>query len=198
MLPISKKGKEERSVLIVSGSDKVYDYIVDLLPQKEFYPISRASSAGEARRILVSQIYDILIINTPLPDDFGIELAYDFADSPTCIMLMVKDEIFNEVVYQVEDAGIATIAKPSNKTTIYNTIKLLSAMSSKLKKMEKKNRTLEEKMNDIRIMNHAKWLLIDRKKITEDEAHHLIEKLAMDRRISKREAAQEIISDYEK
>ncbi|MDO4966028.1 MAG: ANTAR domain-containing protein [Lachnospiraceae bacterium] len=198
MLPISKKGKEERSVLIVSGSDKVYDYIVDLLPQKEFYPISRASSAGEARRILVSQVYDILIINTPLPDDFGIELAYDFADSPTCIMLMVKDEIFNEVVYQVEDAGIATIAKPSNKTTIYNTIKLLSAMSSKLKKMEKKNRTLEEKMNDIRVMNHAKWLLIDKKKITEDEAHHLIEKHAMDRRISKREAAQEIISDYEK
>ena len=27
-----------RSVLIVTGSDKIYDFMVDLLPQKEFYP----------------------------------------------------------------------------------------------------------------------------------------------------------------
>ena len=52
--------KEERSVLVVSGSDKIYDYILDLLPQSDFYPVSHASSAGEARRMLVSQFYDIL------------------------------------------------------------------------------------------------------------------------------------------
>jgi len=192
-----KSRKEERSVLIVSGSDKVYEYIVDLLPQKEFYPISRASSAGEARRILVSQVYDLLIINTPLPDDFGIELALDYTDSPICIMMMVKEEIYQEVMYQVEDSGVVVISKPSNKTNIYNTIRLLSAVSSKLKKMEKRNRTLEEKMADIRLINHAKWLLIDNKKVSEEEAHHMIEHLAMDRRISKREAAKEIIDDLE-
>ena len=192
------QSKEERSILIVSGSDKIYDYIVDLLPQKEFYPIVRASSAGEARRTLVSQVFDIIIINTPLPDDFGIELALDYSDSPSCIMIMVKEEIFNQVVYQVEDAGIVAVSKPSNKTTIYNTIKLLCAVSSKLKKLEKKNRTLEEKLKDIRVMNHAKWLLIDRKGITEEEAHHIRERHAMDRRIPKRDAAEEIISQYEK
>ena len=90
-------GKEIRSVLVVSGSDKIYDFIVNLLPQKEFYPVARASSTGEARRLLVSQQYDILVINTPLPDDFGLDLALDFADSPMCIMLMVKDEIYAEV-----------------------------------------------------------------------------------------------------
>ena len=189
--------KEDRSVLIVSGSDKVYEYLVDLLPQKEFYPVSRASSAGEARRILVSQVYDILIVNTPLPDDFGIELALDYTDSPMCIMMMVKDEIYSEVTYQVEDSGVVVISKPSNKATIYSAIKLLSAVSAKIKRLEKRNRTLEEKMADIRMINHAKWLLIDKKKVTEEEAHHMIEHIAMDRRISKREAAREVIDDLE-
>lgn len=189
--------KEDRSVLIVSGSDKVYEYLVDLLPQKEFYPVSRASSAGEARRILVSQVYDILIVNTPLPDDFGMELALDYSDSPMCIMMMVKEEIYSQVMYQVEDSGVVVISKPSNKTTIYNAVRLLSAVSAKLKKMERRNRTLEEKMADIRMINHAKWLLIDKKKVTEEEAHHMIEHLAMDRRISKREAAKDIIDDLE-
>ena len=189
--------KEIRSVLVVSGSDKIYDFIVDLLPQKEFYPVARASSTGEARRLLVSQQYDILVINTPLPDDFGIDLALDYADSPMCIMLMVKDEIYAEVSYKVEDAGIVTISKPSTKQVVYSSMKLLSAMVSKLRRLEKKTRTLEEKMADMRMINHAKWLLIDKKKISEQEAHHMIEHHAMDRRISKREAAREIIDDLE-
>lgn len=190
-------GKEIRSVLVVSGSDKIYDFIVDLLPQKEFYPVARASSTGEARRLLVSQQYDILVINTPLPDDFGLDLALDFADSPMCIMLMVKDEIYAEVSYKVEDAGIVAISKPSTKQVVYSSMKLLSAMVSKLRRLEKKTRTLEEKMADMRMINHAKWLLIDKKKISEQEAHHMIEHHAMDRRISKREAAREIIDDLE-
>lgn len=190
-------GRDLRSVLVVTGSDKIYDFMVDLLPQNEFYPVSRASSCGEARRDLVSQMYDILVINTPLPDDFGIDLALDYADSPMCIMLMVKDEICDQVSYQVLEAGVVTISKPTTKQVVYSSMKLLAALSAKLKKFEKKNRTLEEKMADIRMINHAKWLIIDKKKMTEEEAHHLIEHRAMDRRISKREAAREIIDELE-
>lgn len=189
--------KDLRSVLIVTGSDKIYDFMVDLLPKNEFYPVARASTSGEARRDLVSQQYDILVINTPLPDDFGLDLAMDYADSPMCIMLMVKDEIYDQITYQVIDAGIVTISKPSTKQVVYSSMKLLSALTAKLKRFEKKNRTLEEKMADIRMMNHAKWLIIDKKKMTEEEAHHMIEHRAMDRRISKREAAREIIDELE-
>ncbi|MDO4188370.1 MAG: ANTAR domain-containing protein [Lachnospiraceae bacterium] len=190
-------GRDLRSVLIVTGSDKIYDFMVDILPQKEFYPVSRASTCGEARRLLVSQQYDILVINTPMPDDFGIDLALDYADSPMCIMLMVKDEIYDQVTYQVIDSGIVTISKPTTKPVVYSSMQLLSALSAKLKRFEKKNRTLEEKMADIRIINHAKWLIIDKKKMTEEEAHHMIEHRAMERRITKREAAREIIDDLE-
>ena len=189
--------KDLRSVLVVTGSDKIYDFMVELLPQKEFYPVSRASTSGEARRVLVSQQYDILVINAPLPDDFGIDLALDYADSPMCIMLMVKDEIYDQVTYQVIDSGIVTISKPSTKPIVYSSMKLLSALSAKLKRFEKKNRTLEEKMADIRMINHAKCLIIDKKKMTEEEAHHMIEHRAMERRITKREAAREIIDELE-
>lgn len=189
--------KDLRSVLVVTGSDKIYDFMVDLLPRKEFYPISRATTCGEARRMLVSQQYDILVINTPLQDDFGIELALDYSDSPICVMLMVKDELYEQISYQVTDAGIVTISKPSTKQVVYSSMKLLCALSAKLKRFERKTRTLEEKMADIRMINHAKWLIIDKKKMTEEEAHHLIEHRAMDRRISKREAAREIIDELE-
>ena len=45
-------------------------------------------------------------------------------------------------------------------------------------------------------MNRAKWLLIECLNMTEAEAHRYIEKQAMDLRISRREAAENIIKTY--
>ena len=51
-------------------------------------------------------------------------------------------------------------------------------------------------MEEIRIVNHAKWLLISEIKMDEPNAHRYIEKQAMDRCISRREIAEEIIKTY--
>ena len=53
-----------------------------------------------------------------------------------------------------------------------------------------------EKIQEIRLVNRAKWALIQCLGMSEDETHHYIEKLAMDHRISKREAASRILAVY--
>ena len=72
---------------------------------------------------------------------------------------------------------------------------LLSARE-KLRKTEKKSLSIEEKMEEIRIVNRAKWILIRELKLDEPEAHRYIEKQAMDRCISKRIVAEDIIKTY--
>ena len=56
------------------------------------------------------------------------------------------------------------------------------------------NMTIEEKMAEIKIVNRAKWVLIDRYGLSEPDAHRYIEKNAMDNGISKRAAADRIIA----
>ena len=48
----------------------------------------------------------------------------------------------------------------------------------------------------IRLVNRAKWLLIDQLKMTEADAHRYIEKQAMDSCTSKKVVAEEIIGLY--
>ena len=55
---------------------------------------------------------------------------------------------------------------------------------------------MEEKIEEIRLVNRAKWLLIECLSMTEPEAHRYIEKQSMDERISKREVAEYIIKTY--
>ena len=50
-------------------------------------------------------------------------------------------------------------------------------------------------MEEIRIVNRAKWMLIDRLHLTEQEAHRMIEKRAMDRCVTRRVIAEEILAD---
>ena len=66
--------KRKYRVLVADSGDKIYDYISQSLPRSDYDPILRAGDAGEARRMLLNAPVDIVIINTPLKDDFGTEL----------------------------------------------------------------------------------------------------------------------------
>ena len=52
-------------------------------------------------------------------------------------------------------------------------------------------------MKEIRIVSQAKCLLVEKEHLTEAEAHSRIGKLAMDRCISRRAVAEEIIDRWE-
>ena len=192
--------RPQHRVLIVSDADKIADYITELLPPREFSPILRAGSAGDAKRMLLSAEYDIVIINSPLPDEFGTSLATDISEdsTKTAVMLLVKSDSYDAVAYKVEKSGVLTLPKPNSKQAIYSAVRLLAAMSVKLGQLEKKNRTLQEKMADIRTVNRAKWLLIENLGMTEKDAHYYIEKQAMDTRMPRREVAVGIIRTYDK
>ena len=79
-------------ILLVSAGTKTFEYFTALLPQSEF-SLELCGSAGEARRLLIETPPDILIIDTPLSDEFGIELARSAAELPMGVMLLVKADI---------------------------------------------------------------------------------------------------------
>ena len=188
--------KQIRRVLVVSSGTKTFEYFSSLLPQSDF-SVECCSSAGEGRRMLIQTPPDILIVDTPLQDEFGVEFAIDASEMSIGILLLVKADLFDKVSYDVENSGVLTVSKPNSRQIFYGCVKLASALGVRLKKMETKNKSLQEKMADIRAINRAKWLLIDKMNMSEQDAHYFIEKRAMDARISRREVAESIIRTYD-
>jgi len=190
--------KQPLSVLLVSGSAKITESFRDLLTGDMISSINFAINAGEAKRLLTSQQFDIVIVNTPLTDEFGSDFAIDVAENGySGVLMLVKSDLFDQVSYAVEDYGILCVLKPSPKQSIYQAIKLIIATRSRLKKAENKTATMQAKMNEIRLVNRAKWLLIEQLKMTEPDAHRYIEKQAMDLRITRGEVAENILKTYQ-
>lgn len=185
------------SVLIVTASDRFTNSIMPLLPMTDYWPVKTAASVAEARRRLAETEFDIVLINTPLPDDFGMHLAIDIcAGSGAGVLLLVKSDHYNEIYSKVVRYGVIALAKPTNRQMVAQNLRILCATRERMRQMQAKQATVEEKIKEIRLVNRAKWLLIECLHMTEAEAHRYIEKQAMDLRISKREAAENIIKTY--
>lgn len=192
-------GPEPMNALVVSSSQKTCESIKSLLQKNQFSQIFVGSSAGEARRILSDIPIDILLINTPLSDEFGTQFALDVANnSGTGVLLFVKSENYEAVSYKVESAGVLTMSRPVSPQLFSQSLRLIIATRAKLKNLYEKNSDLQKKMKEVRILNRAKWLLVDKKKMSEPDAHRYIEKNAMDRCVRKKVIALEIIDELDK
>ena len=185
------------SVLIVTASDSFVSSVMPLLPVTDYWPVTTVRSVSEARRRIVETDFDIVLINAPLPDDFGMRLAIDICtNSGAGVLLMVKSDLFNDIYAKVVSYGVITLSKPTNLQMVAQNLRILCATRERMRQMQARQATVEEKLEEIRRVNRAKWLLIECLSMTEPEAHRYIEKQSMDERISKREVAENIIKTY--
>lgn len=185
------------SVLIVSAAEQFTAQLEKMLPENEYYPVDTVKSVGAARRRLLEKSYDIVLINTPLPDEFGERLAIDIMENPhSSVLIFVRGDMYEDILSKVIDYGILTLSKPVSATMVNQSMKLIYATQERFRGYEKRTASIEEKMEEIRIVNKAKWALIDNLKMTEEEAHRYIEKQAMNERTTKRKIAENIIKTY--
>ena len=190
---------EERiySVLIVSAAEKINSALISLLPESHYQPVRVVSSISAAKRAWGERTYDYVIINAPLPDDAGTRFAIDTEDAKgTVVLLLIRSEMYDEIREKVAVHGVFTLAKPFSLPQLSLSLDWMESAREGLRKMEKKTLSVEEKMEEIRVVNRAKWVLISELKMDEPQAHRYIEKQAMDRCVSKKEIAEEIIKTY--
>lgn len=185
------------SVLIVSATDSFTTSFLTLLPQSRYSPVNTATSISMAKRLLTEKSYDFIIINSPLPDDDGTRFAIDIStNKQSVVLIIVKNDIWADIQDKVAEYGVFTLPKPISKTAVTYALNWLESARERLRIFENKSLSIEDKMAQIRLVNKAKWLLISKLGMDESEAHHYIEKQAMDNCISKKSVAEDIIKKY--
>ncbi len=183
---------------MISSNEKIAATLSETLLQLNISKIITVKSAGEARRLLIERDYDLCVVNSPLIDETGESLSKNIAvKGISQIILLVKAEYYNEIANNVEDYGVITVAKPVNRELLWSALKVAQAAHKKLQQAHNENRMLLKKIEDIRIIDRAKCILISHFSMSEPEAHRCIEKQAMDMRTTRREVAEEILKTYE-
>ncbi len=155
-------------------------------------------SGAEARRCLTEGDYALIVINSPLSDEFGHDLSLDFVSNTAAgVVLLVKAELFEEVAERVEPGGVLCLVKPMTRNTMLQTVKIPLATHARLNQLLLEKRTLERRLEQQRLVDRAKFALMEHAAMTEAEAHRYLVKQAMDLRTTKEAVANQVLSMYE-
>ncbi|MDR1831052.1 MAG: response regulator [Candidatus Fibromonas sp.] len=186
------------NALIVSCMEKGTALFMQMLNAASIRQITTLQSCAEARSVIMGRDFDLVIVNAPLPDETGESFAQSIASkSLSQVILVAKNEYFYAVSAACEEYGILTISKPINRDIFWSALMLAKAMHNRIKLVQTENLKLKRKIENIRIIDRAKCILISYLKMNEQEAHKYIEKQAMDMRTSRRAVAEGILKTYE-
>ena len=184
------------SILIVSSSERFDAAVKRALPQGSFQTIDVKKSASVARRSLLEKDYDIIVVSVPLPGETGLEFALDAAEQKSAsVVLAVPREIYEEVLEHVIDRGMQVLPKPLSDIHINRGIRFSVAIQDRLREKDRKLSSMQEKLEELRVVSRAKLVLVEQQHMTEDEAHRYIGKQAMDSGLSRRRVAEGILEE---
>lgn len=185
------------SILAVSASAAFNTALQNTLPAFRCDPLCFAGSVSQAKRMLLERSYDFVVVNSPLPDDAGLRFCIDAChDKTTVALVFVKAELYAATHGRLSEHGVYVLSKPVSRSMLLQAIDWMGTTRQRLERLEKKTLSIEEKMQEIRLVNRAKWLLIDRMGLSEADAHRLIEKQAMDSCTTRRAIAESILKTY--
>ena len=185
-------------ILITAGSERVFSEVSGLLKICVNGKITRSSSGNETRRIINASEPDLIIISTPLNDEFGTELAVTAAEKTSAgIILLCSRQIFDEVSEKLEPYGVCVLSEPADPELFMHSVKLLDSGRARMMNIMKEYSRLQNRIEETRIISRAKCILVQYLKLTEAQAHRYIEKQAMDTRQSRSAVARSILTTYE-
>jgi response regulator NasT len=186
------------SALIVSNSEKDTALYTGFLNAASIPQVASAQSCDNARRLIIRQDFDLIIVDSPLVDESGETFSKNTASKGVSqVILLVKSDLFNAASAACENGGVLTISKPLNHELFWSALSLAKSVQNRIKHIQAENVQLKQKIEDIHIIDRAKWILISDMKMSEHEAHRYIEKQAMDMRSSRRIIAENILKRYE-
>ncbi len=184
--------------LIVSAGASSNEYISARLTELGYTRPLIIPSGAEARRRMLESDFELIVVNSPLPDEFGHELCATAVEKTDAgVVLLVKAAAAEQLLTPMSEQGVLLVSKPFSNTLFLQAIHMAAASNHRLQFLRQENNRAQEKLAQVRLVSRAKCCLIERERMTEAEAHRYIEKRAMDTRRDRTEVAQEILDSYD-
>lgn len=154
--------------------------------------VLRASAAQDIPAIVAAQKPDAVVISGGASAAAAsAAAAIDAAERSSSAILLLTDD--TALPRRCIRAGVMT-AHPDELAAV---LPALLASAERLRTLRDKTSSLQQRLDDSRIVARAKLLLISRLGMSEGDAHRYIEKTAMDSCLPRRDVAEGIIRTYE-
>lgn len=184
-----------KSIFINAKTQELCDGIATALDEFEAEIITCCDD--EAAAAANYSDFDVIIVSTPLRNDFGLNYIADiYRKTNACIIALAKTDIAQDVQKRLQFTGAFVLGRPFSKSALVQTIRVAMLAKENIRRLEEEKSKLTQQLDDFKLLDRAKCCLIQYLNFTEAQAHRHIQKLAMDTRKTQREIAEDILRTY--
>ena len=182
----------KKQILICAGTEKACETFREMLDNGA-YEIATATTASAVREQDL-EMYSVLFFSLPLADESGIKLIDELAsDSSPPVCAIVRGDLPEKALERLSADNAYILKRPVSRSNLQLAAELISSFYGKSAGMRARINELERKNDEMKLMSRAKLLLIERKGMSENDAHRFILHRAMNRQMSIEAVCHEII-----
>jgi two-component system, response regulator PdtaR len=165
--------------------------------EEEGYDVVAEAVDGEAAVALVSEHRpDLAVLDVKMPRLDGISAAERIATERLAPVVLLTAFSQRELVERARQAGaMAYLVKPFTKADLMPAIEMAMARYAELTTLEDEVGNLNERLATRKLVERAKGVLQDRLGLDEAAAYRWLQRSSMDRRLSMREVAEQVVAD---
>ncbi len=156
-----------------------------------------AEAGDGAQAIEAARIHkpDVIIMDIKMPVMDGIEAARRILNETPCAILFLSSFNEQELVEQASDTGaLAYLMKPFRKEDLAPALEMAVRRFRQIMSQSKEIEELKETLETRKLIERAKGILMDRHRMSEEEAFKRIHFQARNQNKKMREIAQSIIT----
>lgn len=169
--------------------------IREMLEGAGYNVVGEASDGFDAVELCRKHHPDLVVMDIKMPLLNGLKASQIIKDEKLAGgVLLLTAYSGDEFVHGAKEAGVAGyLVKPVREETLFPMIEIALAQCSEKSRLEEDVKKAKDKLEERKVLERAKGILMEQEKISEEQAHGKIRKLSMDKRCSMKDIAKIII-----
>ena len=183
-------------VLIAEDDLNARAIMVDLLAALGLIVVGEVGSGREAAALALDVAPDVVLLDVHMPDGSGIQAAEEITQAlpGTAVVLFSGDPSVSLTERDITaTSAIAFLPKPAPPKVIDSTLRLAVSRARELAAARKDATTARRQLEDRKLIERAKGILMRRTGSSEQEAYRMLQRTSQDRSVPMVEIAQTVI-----
>ncbi len=137
---------------------------------------------------------DLIILDIKMPEMDGITAAKIIDDEKIAPVILLTAFSQSEIVERAKDSGVlAYLVKPVQESNLFPAMEIALSRWQEMQDLEDQLFKVKDSLENRKILDRAKGILMDAYNITESEAFRRIQKYSMSKRKTIKEVAEAVI-----
>jgi two-component system, response regulator PdtaR len=184
--------------IIATGENSVQIAIRNILSPVGYEYLSNCSDSISLMRLIRSYHPDFVVVDTNMKLRELRNTIETIDEEMLCACIIIGEYKDMDIVNLLEKSKVLSFCpKPINKELFIHILEMANMNYKRVYQLTNKLKEMTENYESRKVVERAKWILMERNNLNENEAYDRMRKKSMDSRMSMRSIAEAIIFTYE-